>query len=219
MLIISSAPALTEWLNHHPSADPESPVWHNYQYRAALDFIGYRTISKIIKNAFLRAGINKRIYPHIFRHSRATYVLATGLMNESQAKAYFGWTPGSDVLSHYAHLLASDANNAILRENRLSPETPAEERNRPHACPHCQAMNPAASPRCVRCNALLDEHRALTLVEHEATRAELLQELCALLVERGLADDVAQLVHRAGLGRGLQHLAREPLPPVSLRRL
>jgi integrase len=209
VLIVSSAPALTEWLNHHPDANPEAPVWHHYQYRAALDFVGYRTISQLIKNAFCRAQVKKRIYPHIFRHSRATFVLATGLMNESQAKAYFGWTPGSNVLSHYAHLLASDANNAILRENHLAPATPTQDTNRPRSCPHCQAMNPKASPRCIRCNALLDEQRAILLAQEETTRDDLLRELCTLIVERGLADDVARLVHRAGLGRGLQTLAEK----------
>jgi hypothetical protein len=40
-------------------------------------------------------------------------------MTEAQAKAYFGWAPDSGQLATYAHLLASDANNAILRENNL----------------------------------------------------------------------------------------------------
>lgn len=152
ILIVHSATALTEWLRHHPDDDPEAPVWHHYQYRAKCEVIGYRTMSKIVKTAFERAGIAKRVYPHIFRHSRATYVLATGLMNEAQAKAYFGWTPGSTILANYAHLLASDANNAILRENHIAPRQTLDAPQPAPPCQGCGQPTPVDT-WCTRCNA------------------------------------------------------------------
>lgn len=201
ILLVSSAPSITEWLNHHPNAAPDAPVWHHYQYRTTRDFIEYRTINKLVKNAFLRAGITKRVHPHIFRHSRATYVLATGLMNEAQAKAYFGWTPGSTILAHYAHLLASDANNAILRENHLTPLRPPEDTARPTSCATCGNLNPAGSTTCSRCATHLD-------------LSNLLARLVSLLVQHGLGSEAAHLVKDAGMGHVVEHLATKPREPV-----
>jgi integrase len=209
ILVISSAPHLATWLNNHPFRnDGTAPLWVHYQYAEQPRHLGYQAIRKLLQLHFQRAGITKRIYPHLFRHSRATHCLATGIMTEAQAKAYFGWTPSTDMLSTYAHLLASDANNAILRENNLTPATTQErDVGAPRSCTACNTLNNPTAAFCTRCTSVLDERRALLAGERDAAREDLLRELCALIVERGLADDVARLVHRAGLGRGLQTLA------------
>lgn len=209
ILLIASAPSLASWLNNHPFRhDLTAPLWVHYQYADQPRHVGYHTIRKMLQRHFQRAGITKRIYPHLFRHSRATYVLATGLMTEAQAKAYFGWTPSTNMLSTYAHLLASDANNAILRENHLTPTTAQEyEVAAPRACTACNTLNNPDAAFCTRCMSMLDERRALLVGERDTARENLLHELCTLIVERGLADDVARLVQRAGLGRGLTSLA------------
>ena len=62
-------------------------------------------------------------------------VLASGIMNEQQAKAYFGWTPSSKMLATYAHLLTSDANNAILAEHHLTPQAQHSEGLTTIPCP------------------------------------------------------------------------------------
>jgi hypothetical protein len=129
-------------------------------------------------------------------------------MTEAQAKAYFGWTPSTDMLSTYAHLLASDANNAILRENNLTPATTQHrDVGAPRACTACNTLNIPDAAFCTKCTRVLDERRALLAGENDTARDTLLRELCTLIVERGLADDVARLVHDAGLGRGLATLA------------
>lgn len=216
ILLISSAPSLATWLNNHPFRhDPTAPLWVHYQYADHPRHIGYHTIRKLLQHLFKRAGITKRIYPHLFRHSRATYVLASGLMSEAQAKAFFGWTPSTDMLSTYAHLLASDANNAILRENHLAPNTTHEQEvSPPRMCTACNMLNAPDAAFCSGCAGMIDERRALLVGERDAAREDLLRELCTLLVDRGLADDVARLVHRTGLGRGLQQLATSQAQPA-----
>jgi len=208
ILVLRSAPVLATWLNNHPFRhDPAAPLWVHYQYRDTPRHIGYQTIRKLVQRLFRRAGIGKRVYPHLFRHSRATHCLATGLMTEAQAKAYFGWTPSTDMLSTYAHLLASDANNAILRENQLAPMPQAISQCGPRVCHACQNINGLDAAYCSRCASVLDERHALLTRERQTAESTLLRELCALLVDRGLADDVARLVHHAELGRGLEVLA------------
>ncbi len=209
ILVIGSAPHLAAWLNNHPFRhQPSAPLWVHYQYADHPRHIGYQTIRKLLVLHFRRAGITKRIYPHLFRHSRATYVLASGLMSDAQTKAYFGWTPSTDMLSTYAHLLASDANNAILRENNFAPTATQEQKTLgPRACTACHTLNNPDAAFCTQCTSMLDERRAILAGERETARADLLRELCTRIVERGLADDVARLVQRAGLGRGLATLA------------
>jgi integrase len=197
VLIVKSAAALTEWLQHHPDADPDAPLWQHYQYRAQRAAVCYRTLNKIIKIAFTRAGITKRVYPHIFRHSRATYVLATGLMNEAQAKVYFGWTPGSTILANYAHLLASDANNAILRENHIAPAPRPESESTGIPCPSCGQLNPVGV-LCTRC----DPNEL-----HHAAPEAVLQQFAQLLADHGLLDDAARIIHQTGLGATLKRMA------------
>jgi integrase/recombinase XerD len=121
LLVVSAASALQEWLQFHPDAQrKDAPMWTPARESAPLR---YAALRRIIRTRFTQAGMRKRVYPHLFRHSRATYLLAANLMNEAQVRAYFGWTPSSDMLAIYTHLIARDTDAAILRENNVAPDT------------------------------------------------------------------------------------------------
>ena len=71
VLIIKSVVYLKEWINNHPkNNDPEQFLWYNTKNKSLLS---YTMLVKIIKNAAKRAGIMKRIYPHLFRHFSHIY--------------------------------------------------------------------------------------------------------------------------------------------------
>jgi hypothetical protein len=70
-------------------------------------------LNKIAK----KAGINKRIHPHLFRHSRATYM--ANFLTEAQMNAYFGWVQGSSMPSIYVHLPGCDIDDAVLKANGI----------------------------------------------------------------------------------------------------
>ena len=219
-MIISSAPYLTVWLQNHPFKDnPESPLWVYYQYTSTPKHLKYDTIRYALIRYFKRAGITKPVHPHLFRHSRATYVLANGIMNEQQAKAYFGWTPGSNMLATYSHLIDQDANNAILRENNLTPTQQEHQELQPIVCRICNDINPAKSEYCAKCGAVLDLKKAY---EHQAVhdlKEELFVKMFRLLVQKGMVDEAATEIHDANLGSTLKRLAQhltgeEPLHPV-----
>ncbi len=44
--------------------------------------------------------LNEKIYPHLFRHSRATHFANSGL-GDAQMKRWFGWSPTSTMPSQY----------------------------------------------------------------------------------------------------------------------
>jgi integrase/recombinase XerD len=225
-LVISSAPYLTQWLNNHPFKDnPESPLWVHYQYKTTPEHLRYCTIRYLLARYFQRANIKKPYHPHIFRHSRATYVLANGIMNEQQAKAYFGWTPGSDMLATYSHLITGDANAAILKENNMSVVQQKAKDLLPQHCVICQELNQPNAEYCTKCGAVLDLKRAYEHQQLHDVKDDIVFGIVKLLVQRGLVDDAAKELHDANLGTTLKRLVEyqqgkparplgpEPTPP------
>jgi len=207
-LIISSAPALTQWLANHPFRDqPDAPLWVHYQYTDEPRHLKYASIRYLLIRYFARAKVAKPFHPHIFRHSRATYVLAAGLMNESQAKSYFGWTPDSKMLATYSHLIDQDANNAILRENNLTPARQQQDLLKPLLCHVCKELNVPEADYCTKCNAVLNLKRAYEHQQLHSLKDDVVLNLVQILVEKGLLDDAARAIHDAGLGNALKQLA------------
>ncbi len=111
--VVMAAPYLARWMHHHPKydmnrgkPDPNSFVFVNIGSPGYGRPMKYEMLSKVIKKAAERAGIDRRVYPHILRHSRAT-VLANYL-TEAQMCHFFGWVQGSDMPRIYVHLSGRD---------------------------------------------------------------------------------------------------------------
>jgi integrase/recombinase XerD len=205
VLVVSTAPYLAQWLALHPFInDRESPLWVHYQYHDAADFLRYDTIRTLLTRLFRRAGITKAIYPHLFRHSRATYMIASGLMTEAQAKKYFGWTPDTNMLATYTHLIDSDANNAILREHQLAPHATSEHLPTPQRCTTCAHENMPHATFCTRCTRPLGPLGPQPYDDEERVA----RTLARVIIERGLLDDAAKALHDEGLGTALHALAQ-----------
>ena len=217
-LIVSSTPDVTMWLHHHPfQSDPQSPLWVHYDYAREPLQLRHSSIRSLLRRLLQRTGIRKRVYPHLFRHSRATFMVASGAMNEQQAKQYFGWAPNSSMLGIYAHLMTQDTNAAVLRLNNLVPPTmPQSQTTR--SCLSCHEMNPIEGKHCMRCGRLLDVQTAYEVAQRERLKDDILLRLASLLLTRGMADDAAKIIHDAGLGPTLQELVRRDLPTDSISK-
>lgn len=214
-LVVSAAPYLSAWLAMHPERDdPEAPLWMQLQSDRPME---YSTIVVMLKRTFRRAGIKKPFHPHIFRHSRVTYVIANAIMNEQQAKTYFGWTPDSDMLgSTYAHLIDTDVNNAILRENNMAPHQVAQRDLQPQQCRMCHELSPPGAEYCQSCNAVLDLKKAYEHQQLHDLKEELFARMFKVMVERGLVDEAAREIHDANLGGVLKRLAQHASGEVPL---
>lgn len=95
--LISAVPHFRAWLNNHPrSDDRDAPLWVNLgtSTRNPNEKMQYRAITKRLEKAAEKAGIDKPVNPHHFRHSRATYLASR--FTESQLCEWFGWAQGSD---------------------------------------------------------------------------------------------------------------------------
>jgi integrase len=71
-------------------------------------------VKDMIKGNAYRAGITKRVYPHLFRHSFATEALRRG-MNPIQLAKILGHTSLRMIERTYSHLDQTDAYDAVLK--------------------------------------------------------------------------------------------------------
>jgi site-specific recombinase XerD len=171
--IIMSAPYLTAWLNTHPLREnPDSPLWIALSGHTRYQHITYHTILDMIHTTMKRSGMKKRVYPHLFRHSRATHCLANGWMNEAQCKVYFGWTPDSAMLSRYAHLTCEDANKAVLRMNGIETGQRKDSVLKTKQCPNCKMINEPGAKFCNKCTSILDVKTATEIDQTRKTADE-----------------------------------------------
>jgi len=109
----------------------------------------YSTFVTRLKRAAKRAGIKKNIYPHLFRHSRATELVG---LDPKVLEKIFGWRPGSNMPSVYSHLDSKDVDNALYSFYGL---TTNEEKIRLSNCPRCHTPISQDDERCSNCNLLL----------------------------------------------------------------
>ena len=116
--VIEAAPLLETWIKAYPFARvKDSPLFPSYSGRR----LKRNDSLAIVKRLAQRAGIEQRVYNHLFRHSRVTWALCSG-MSETQAKALYGWAPGSGMLARYSHLTSKDAYRGLLKSLGLEAE-------------------------------------------------------------------------------------------------
>jgi len=174
--IVSSIPKLSQWIDLHPfKDDPDYPLWISLGTNSRHSILTYRAACEIIRNLAKIAGIKKRIYPHLFRHSRATHL--ANHLTEAQMKQYFGWVQGSSMAATYVHLSGRDIDKAILKLHGLDTEEKKEEEFKLIKCPRCNQSNSPGTKSCNYCGLVLDLKTAMELEETQKKANDLLNTL------------------------------------------
>jgi integrase/recombinase XerD len=165
ILVINSAPYLQEWINHHPSESGEDHIW----IKSDGKFLSYARILAILKNATNKANIKKRVYPHLLRHSRATFLASK--MTEASMKQYFGWTQSSRMAATYIHMSGKDTDRAILEASGIDIEMDKPKSvMKPRKCRKCKTVNEVTNKYCKICGMPLDEKESEKLIENDLKR-------------------------------------------------
>ena len=176
VIIAKFANLLTNWLNAHPyKNDPDAPLWVKKNTEEPLL---YRGLCKVIKTIAKRAGITKRIYPHIFRHSRATHGIVNEEFTQEGAKKLFGWTPDSKMLETYIHLTSKDVKDKYLEKLGLRKRENNGSILDPKICPECKHPNLFNASICENCRALLDANIGISMDKRIVAMKQLLEALC-----------------------------------------
>jgi site-specific recombinase XerD/ribosomal protein L40E len=204
VLIISSAPALANWLNIHPFRDnPESHVWIGLSNCNKNSVLNYGAILPLLKELSNRAGVKKRVYPHLFRHSRATHL--ANFLTEAQMKQYFGWVQGSDMAAVYVHLSGRDVDNSLLKLNGITVEDEKlEQQLKARTCQRCEEKNSPVSKFCSRCGSPLDITTAMQLDEKRKTGDEVISMLVKDPMVQGII--VSKILSDAEFREKMKHI-------------
>lgn len=131
---------------------------------AALVFVNrngepftHAQVRKQIRVIADRAGIKKRVNPHVFRHSRITHLIRQGAP-ESVVKAVCWGSQESRMLKTYLHLTGQDIDNEMLKLYGIEvPKKKAERGLKPIQCPHCKIVNSPLNSFCASCGRSLTE--------------------------------------------------------------
>lgn len=181
--IMFSAPFLADYLNMIKARAPNDYIWTTIgTWTNRSSKADYGAIRKVLKTAGQKAGIKKRIYPHLFRHSRATYY--ANKLTEQQLKGYMGWAADSAQASTYVHLSGRDIDGAVLVANGIKlPDRVLEPKLKSQMCPRCRYPNTNEAQYCNRCGSALDittalnEDRLRNLFLQSSTNPKLVEEV------------------------------------------
>lgn len=159
--LIDSAPDLQLWINQKRLKGKDDPLWEK-EDGTALRQAG---LYKMLTVAARRAGIKKKIYPHLLRHSKLTEL--SKVMKEQVLKAYAGWTGDSRMAATYVHLSGSDIDREVLLAHGIEEvkEEKKKEKLRlePRKCPRCGTLNPVDFNYCSNCSMILDATIAMEM--------------------------------------------------------
>lgn len=163
--LIDSTPSLSAWLNVHPFRDnPDAPLWINFSVRNYGQPLTYAAAYAMVRTKCKKAGLSKRVYLNLFRHSRATQTAQ--FLNEANMRKRHGWTPYSKMPGRYVHMNDADVDHAMLSHYGLQ-EQEEKEPKLPKICPICQMPNAHDTKTCVKCSRPLDLETALREDEKE----------------------------------------------------
>lgn len=166
--VIMSVPALATFIDLHPCRDnPDSFLFlTNYNAigkKGEFVPLTYGGARKILITLAKKAGIQKRVHPHLLRHSSATR--AAKFLTEAQMKVYYGWTSGSNMPSIYVHLSSRDVEDAIKKMNKIEITQEETVKATIKICQRCKQKNSFGSKFCNSCGYPLDLKTAMEIEE------------------------------------------------------
>ena len=144
-----SFPELCVWLESHPHrGGPDGPLWVNPRTDEPMLYDHCRLLLQRIKE---RSGLTKAMYPHAFRHARATQLAS--VLTEAQMCLFFGWQLGSKMPRVYVHMSGRDLEKHLLQQFGSKGDDRAARTGVIRPCHGCGASLGMRSRFCSECGA------------------------------------------------------------------
>jgi integrase len=185
----NSVSYLREWQNAHPDRNKEeSWFFCGIESENRGKQLEHANVYKFLRKALKEAKIERRIYPHLFSHTRATMLASR--VTVAPLEAQMGWVHGSKMTKTYVHLSGRDQDNTILKAYgiEVDEEDPIET-DRPNHCPRCNEPNDRASRFCWKCGMILDKqltenklNEEINLIENSVLKSEVVDDSTKKLV-------------------------------------
>ena len=173
---VKAIPYIKSWLAVHPDPKPSSPLF--VKLRGRVERLNYHAFRSSLQRALRRAGLEKRVHPHLFRHQVATELLSLERLPEEAVRVYLGWKHGSRMVSRYSHVTSERANELVMRARYgIKTREEVEEAKGYRECPRCSRMVPVDAKYCSYCGLALDRVTALMEAQLEEEVAGLIRRL------------------------------------------
>ena len=188
--ILFSVPYLATYLNEQKLRKPGEYLWNVVGSWAGLtQRADYSAIRMMLQRVAKRAGIDKRVNPHSFRHARATDYASR--LSDQQLKMLFGWVGGSRMAETYVHLSGKDIDNSVLEANGYKPVEMQAPKLKVQLCPRCHLANEPTAQYCSRCGsplsidvALLEERTQKAAVKSAVDPQTIAEIVDTIITER-----------------------------------
>ena len=188
--LYESIPYLVRWRENHPNKRPESHLFVNFERYIGLPMI-YQSVTKLFKRINDKYDGGKNIYPHLFRHSRATEL--ANHLTESQMNEFFGWRMGSKMASVYIHLSGRDIDNALLNYYGIAQDHEKKiKKLETRICERCKEKNLPSSKLCCNCgmpfdaDALIEQNRKIDMLVNLLEKKDVFEKLIDARLEERL---------------------------------
>jgi len=151
--LIMAAKPLAAWrADYYFDPVNDAPVFLDTRCRP----ITHAGVTRMLRRAAVRAGVEKHITPHLFRHSRITHLIREGV-NESVIKLMMWGNINTEMFATYAHLTGVDIDAEMMRAYGLAPGPEGQHKKlTPIQCMACGQVWPVGWRVC-ECGEILDE--------------------------------------------------------------
>jgi len=171
--LLFAVPHIKNWLENHPFRNnKKAPLFISFTGKR----LGSDSTLYILKKLAKRAGINKKINNHHFRHVSISNDRARGLKDHFIRQRH-GLKKGSNILERYSWFDDKEAYDAYREVNGLTPINP--KRQKPEIFKSikciCGSENPYDAKFCFKCRLPLNYEvveRDITILEMFRSRFE-----------------------------------------------
>ncbi len=174
VFLYQSYDILRSWIDNHPfKNDPNHYVWINTSAKNHGEVLQHRHLDITLKRLAVNAGLNKRVFAHLFRHSRA-YIWHRDL-GQAVAQKALGHAPDSDMSRTYQHFTSDNVRDALRKQHGLKKKeelTPED-----FVCGRCKHPNGIGSTSCSVCGLPLSQLAAAKIKKEEEKKKDTYEKL------------------------------------------
>ena len=203
VLVVDAVPALAAWIQFHPMKDDDAPLFVGKRGFGSKNWtaLAPESVNKMLKETAQKAGIRRRIYPHLYRHSSATSHAKH--FTDRELMGYYGWR-SSKTVGVYVQMSGKDCDDAVLRMHGRSEGEKIKDELEPKRCERCNFLNDVKNIRCGKCGLALDK---MALKKEELARDNELKEMRATMTKQ--AAQIAKLEDGRAFGTVKQSKKRD----------
>jgi len=158
--LVMSMPYLKSLANDRGACEPEDFVFLTPRGEP----LQYQAVRNCLKRIGKKAGINKPLNPHGFRHSRITEMVREGFGEAIVKKVAWGHQ-NSKMMAVYTHLVDDDVDRAIAEKYGIvsAAKKIRDQALDPVQCSRCGSINQPGARFCDKCGLALSDTVAMEL--------------------------------------------------------